>query len=150
MLKNRAILQKIQEEKKNAIKDAEKKKKTQAARSGGSDDDGDEDYTESNHRYKSKASSAKSKVVTVNENQASQVKLPEEQLEKWQEEQKKIVPTKTWQTLEDLALKAPEDAISFKFVLQEHGREAVEARKVFLEVAERTAAAATSAPAVTV
>ena len=67
MLKNRTILYKIQEDRKKEVKYAESRKKNQV-RSGGSDDDGDEDYTESNHRYKSKASSAKSKVITVNEN----------------------------------------------------------------------------------
>ena len=45
---------------------------------------------------------------------------------------------KQWQTLEDLALtKQSEDNTCFRFVLQDVGREAVDARKEFLEVANR-------------
>ena len=54
--------------------------------------------------------------------------------------QRKLVQVKQWQTLEDLALtKQSEDDLSFRFVLQDVGREAVEARKEFLEVNQRKA-----------
>ena len=54
--------------------------------------------------------------------------------------QRKLVHVKQWQTLEDLALtKQSEEDLSFRFVLQDVGREAVEARKEFLEVNQRKA-----------
>ena len=52
--------------------------------------------------------------------------------------EQRFVAVKQWQTLEDLALKNAEATPSFKFVLQDQGREVVDGRKDFLEVDQRT------------